>query len=226
MAKSGLRKVMKSVRGKHGTVRRAYYMKSGSAAPKRSRSLHSEAPGGEASRTRRAIGTIVGGMVGAGVGALFGAGAGAAAGGIHAKSTLHRSAMWHAGINTEHGNVHPSVARAVTANFIKNNPASASAHMTRGIAGSAAIFGTGGAVAGGAFGAALGYAAASRLGRGGRAGSGRSLASANPGGNWSERFTGEYRPTPIRDHERPDSLRNSPSEYNRRHTDNQKRSRP
>ena len=172
MAKSGLRKVMKSVRGKHGTVRRAYYMKSASAAPS-GKSLRSAAPGGEASRTRRAIGTIVGGMVGAGVGALFGAGAGAAAGGIHAKSTLHRSAMWHAGINTEHGNVHPSVARAVTANFIKNNPASASAHMTRGIAGSAAIFGTGGAVTGGAFGAALGYAAAARLGRGGRAGRSR-----------------------------------------------------
>lgn len=225
MAKSGLRKVMKSVRGKHGTVRRAYYMKSGSAAPK-GRSLRSAAPGGEASRTRRAIGTIVGGMVGAGVGALFGAGAGAAAGGIHAKSTLHRSAMWHAGINTEHGNVHPSVARAVTANFVKNNPASASAHMTRGIAGSAAIFGTGGAVAGGAFGAALGYAAASRLGRGGRAGRGQSLASQGPSRNWSERFTGEYRPTPIQPHERPDAIHNSPSEYNRRHTDNQKRSRP
>ena len=212
MAKSRLRKVMKTVRGKHGSHRRAYYMKS-------------EAPA-QASRGKRALGALVGGMVGAGVGALFGAGGGAVAGGIHAQSTLRKHAMWQAGISEQHGNIHPSVARGVVANFAKNNPATASAHMTRGVAGAAGVFGAGGAVAGGAFGAALGYAAASRLGRGGRAGSGRSLAAANPGGNWSERFTGEYRPTPIRDHERPDSLRNSPTEYSRRHTDNQKRSRP
>jgi hypothetical protein len=159
MAKSGLRKVMKSVRGKHGTVRRAYYMKS--AAP------------AQASRGKRALGAIVGGMVGAGVGALFGAAGGAAAGGVHANSVIRRDAHGWAGVNQSAGNIHPSVSRGIVSQYMAQNPKAMAAHMARGTAGGAAVFGTGGAIAGGAFGAALGYAAANRLGRGGRAGRSR-----------------------------------------------------
>lgn len=190
MAKSGLRKVMKSVRGKHGTVRRAYYMKSASAAPS-GKALRSAAPGGEASRTRRAIGTIVGGMVGAGIGAVFGAAGGAAGGAAfghkaaraHAASTFQQNSWGRTGDDYRHeaerdnsayhNSVISSQRSAHVDNYMRTHAPEVNARVARGAAGGAAIFGTGGAVTGGAFGAALGYAAAARLGRGGRAGRSR-----------------------------------------------------
>lgn len=211
MARSGLKKVTKSVRGKHGTVRRAYYVKA--ASPQ----VHG------ASRGRKLAGVLIGGAIGAGVGAVFGSAGGAAAGGIYGKRSLERSAMWHAGINSSAGNIHPSVRQSVVASYVRQNPSATGTHIAKNVAGSAAVFGAGGAATGGAFGAALGYAIANRSGRGGS--SGRALASANPPrGEWSPRMTGEYRPTHIKPHERPDSLHNSPREYDRRHADNQRRS--
>lgn len=229
MARSGLKKVTKSVRGKHGTVRRAYYVKA--ASPQ----VHG------ASRGRKIAGVLIGGAIGAGVGAVFGAAGGAGVGAYSTHRAIrnsmasqmsgtsghvnggdwgpgHRVDNWHRASAASHDEV-----RSATQHYIKHNAASVAGTAARTTATGAAVFGAGGAATGGAFGAALGYAIANRSGRGGS--SGRALASANPPrGEWSPRMTGEYRPTHIKPHERPDSLHNSPREYDRRHADNQRRS--
>lgn len=213
MAKSGLRKVVKTVRGKHGTHRRAYYVRSASPQPK-------------ASLGRRAAGAALGATLGAVGGVLFGGTAGAGLGAVTATRGV-RNDLTH-GLQTHYGTsqVHtlPAEVRARhAADYLKHNAGAVAGHVgSRAALGG--VWGAGAGAAGGAaFGAALGYAAAANLGRGGRRGG---LKSQGPShGLWSPRYTGEYHPLPIQPHERPDSLHNSQAEYERRHRDNQKRSR-
>lgn len=182
MARAGLRRVVKTVRGKHGTHRRAYYMKA-------------EAP--KPSRGRRIAGAVAGAALGAIGGAIFGgaggAGLGAAAAhrGVVNTATRHLTAgqgvvtggQWGRGPDyASHsaaqaystGNVHAGVRRAAVLDYVRHNQRDVAAHAARSTA-LGGVWGAGAGAAGGAaFGAALGYAAAARLGRGGRAGGNKS----------------------------------------------------
>ena len=183
MARAGLRKVYKTVRGKHGTHRRAYYMRSDNPKP---------------SAGRRLAGAALGATLGAVGGALFGGAAGAGLGATTAARGVHND-MRH-GLQTHYGTSHidalpRSIHHAYGQDYLKRNAGAVAGHVgSRAALGG--VWGAGAGAAGGAaFGAALGYAAASRLGRGGRRGGlknedpghGRSLGTGSQWRSWSER---------------------------------------
>lgn len=158
MAKAGLRRVIKTVRGKHGTHRRAYYMKA-------------EAP--KPSRGRRIAGAVAGAALGAIGGAIFGgaggAGLGAASAARGVKNDMRHGLQMH--YKTSNADQLPRSTHASYAqDYMRHNSAAVASHVAKATALGGGWGAGAGAAGGAAFGAALGYAAAARLGRGGRAG--------------------------------------------------------
>lgn len=180
MAKVGLRRVIKTVRGKHGAHRRAYYMKA-------------EAP--KPSRGRRIAGAVAGAALGAIGGAIFGGAGGAGLGAASAARGV-KNDIRH-GLQTHYGTSNvDQLPRSIHANYaqdyMRRNSSVVAAHAARATA-LGGVWGAGAGAAGGAaFGAALGYAAAARLGRGGRAGglkndNPRSLGTGSQWTSWTQR---------------------------------------
>ena len=181
MPKSKLKKVMKTVRGKRGTHRHAYYVRADNPKP---------------SAGRRLAGAALGATLGAVGGALFGGAAGAGLGATTAVRGVRNDIRQ--GLQAYYGTSHAlphSMYHAYGQEYLKRNAGVVRAHVgSRAALGG--VWGAGAGAAGGAaFGAALGYAVASRLGRGGRRGGlknedpghGRSLGTGSQWRAWSER---------------------------------------
>lgn len=150
MARAGLKKVTKTVRGKKGTVRRTYYVKAQGPQPKVRTSMKSEgAPSSGGARAGRIIGGVLGSVVGGGIGVVGGAAAGAAMNHQHIMGSIRSHDSWAGVGNSRHSEMYSHLAR--------NRPGMVAGAYAGGAAKGALVFGTGGAATGAAIGAMMGH---------------------------------------------------------------------
>lgn len=153
MAKAGLRKVIKTVRTKKGTVRRAYYVKAQGPQPKATLRSADASSGKAASGKAASRGRIIGAVLGSALGGTVGALGGAAVGGVmthgHIKSAVRDVDPWAGAGNNRH--------HEFMMNYAKGRPLEFAGHYAGGAARGAMVFGAGGAASGAVVGALMGH---------------------------------------------------------------------